>query len=394
MKPLHRLEAIAAESFEAEKVQREAMEDVREQQKQVRKARIKELLKEGLSPAAIAESIAPEADAALTRRRYVVNDSSVEKLGELLNENPNGLLAFRDELLGLLASLDREGHEGSRQFYLEAWNGNGRFTYDRIGRGTVDIKACCLSILGGIQPGPLQDYLAGSTDDGLMQRFQLVVWPDPKQEFQNVDRWPDSAANAAAHELFDRLDKLSAPAIGALSGDGPQDVPYLRFDEAAQAEFDTWRIELETRLRTADLTPVMETVLAKQRSLIPSLALIIHLADRPTGGPVSHEALLKAAAWGEYLESHARRIYAAHSASQDHGVIALAEKITAGALPGAFTARDVYRKCWRRLDTPARVKTAADELVELDWLAVSQEAPPRGGKPRDVYRVSPKANRP
>ena len=155
LKPIHRLEAIAAEAFEAEKLQREALEDVREQQKNVRKARIKELLKEGLSPADIAKTICPEDDSKFTRRRYVVNDSSVEKLGELLNENANGLLAFRDELLGLLTTLDKEGQEGSRQFYLEAWNGNGRFTYDRIGRGTVDIKACCLSILGGIQPGRL-----------------------------------------------------------------------------------------------------------------------------------------------------------------------------------------------------------------------------------------------
>ena len=394
MKPLHRLEALAAEAFEAEKVQREAMEDVREQQKTVRKARIKELLKEGLSPAAIAESVAPDADSAITRRRYVVNDSSVEKLGELLNENPNGLLAFRDELLGLLTNLDREGHEGSRQFYLEAWNGNGRFTYDRIGRGTIDIKACCLSILGGIQPGPLQEYLAGSTDDGLMQRFQLAVWPDAKPQFQNVDRWPDREAKQAAHDLFEQMDGLTALAIGALPGDGPQDVPYLRFDDAAQAEFDTWRIELETRLRSDELTPVMETVLAKQRSLVPALALLIHLADNPAGGPVSHDALLKAAAWAEYLESHARRIYAAHTASADHSVIGLAEKIAAGALPETFTIREVYRKCWRRLDTPGRVKTAADELVSLDWLAVSQETPPRGGRSREVYRVNPRVGRP
>lgn len=393
LKPLHRLEALAAQAFESEKVQREAKEDVQEQQRQVRKARIKELLKEGMSPAAIAESIAPEPDDAITRRRYVVNDSSVEKLGELLNENPNGLLAFRDELLGLLTNLDREGHEGSRQFYLEAWNGNGRFTYDRIGRGTVDIKACCLSILGGIQPGPLQEYLAGSTDDGLMQRFQLAVWPDAKPLFQNIDRWPDKDAKEAAHALFDRLDSLTALTIGALPGDGIGDVPYLRFDDAAQVEFDAWRIELETRLRSDELPPILETVLAKQRSLVPSLALLIHLADCPAGGPVTHDALYKAAAWAEYLESHAKRIYAAHSASADHGVIALAEKITTGALPETFTLRDVYRRCWKRLETPAKVKTAASELVELDWLGVAQEAPARGGRVRDVYRVNPKAVR-
>ena len=64
--------------------------------------------------------------------------------------------------------------------YVESWNGDGRFTVDRIGRGTLDIPACCLSMLATIQPGPLQSYLfdavnGGRDDDGLMPRFQLAV---------------------------------------------------------------------------------------------------------------------------------------------------------------------------------------------------------------------------
>ncbi len=82
------------------------------------------------------------------RRRYLTNDATVEKIGELLAANPRGLLIFRDELTGWLSSLDREGREGTRAFFLEAWNGTGRFTYDRIKRGTIDIEAACLSMLG------------------------------------------------------------------------------------------------------------------------------------------------------------------------------------------------------------------------------------------------------
>src|SRR5262249_52299720 len=39
--------------------------------------------------------------------RYMVNDPTVEKLGVLLNENPNGLLLYRDEIHGFLATMDR-----------------------------------------------------------------------------------------------------------------------------------------------------------------------------------------------------------------------------------------------------------------------------------------------
>jgi hypothetical protein len=53
-------------------------------------------------------------------RRFKTNDPSVEKIGELLRDNPGGLLYVRDELVGILASWDKVGREGDREFYLEA----------------------------------------------------------------------------------------------------------------------------------------------------------------------------------------------------------------------------------------------------------------------------------
>ncbi len=46
----------------------------------------------------------------------IVNDVSVEKLGELLKENPRGLLMVRDELAGFLANLERKEYQSDRAF--------------------------------------------------------------------------------------------------------------------------------------------------------------------------------------------------------------------------------------------------------------------------------------
>ena len=70
-----------------------------------------------------------------TARRYVVNDATVEALGELLETNTFGMLVYRDELHGLLCSMDRQGQEGARGFYLTAYDGNQGYTVDRILRG-------------------------------------------------------------------------------------------------------------------------------------------------------------------------------------------------------------------------------------------------------------------
>lgn len=113
-----------------------------------------------------------------------VHLNTIEALGIVLRDNPQGVLLFRDELCGWLNSLEKKGHEEHRAFFLEAWDGDTPFTSDRIGRGMIHIPVRCFFIFGGIQPGPLATYVAqlhssGNWDDGFLQRFQVAVWPDP-----------------------------------------------------------------------------------------------------------------------------------------------------------------------------------------------------------------------
>jgi hypothetical protein len=56
-------------------------------------------------------------------------------------------------------------------------------------------------------------------------------------------------------------------------------VPFLRFDAAGQERFDGWRADLEQRLRAEDDHPVLLSHLAKYRSLMLALALILHVID-------------------------------------------------------------------------------------------------------------------
>jgi len=284
--------------------------------------------------------------------------------------------------------MDREGNECSRAFYLEAWNGTGGYIFDRIGRGTVDIEAACLAIMGGIQPGPLQAYIrsamnCGAGDDGLLQRLQVVVWPDPPKTWTEVDRWPDSEARQTAFDVFDRLDAIDPAQIGA----EPDPLPFLRFDGEAQEAFSEWRARLEYRLRNEEHAPAFEAALSKQRSLMPSLALLLHLADNPAGGPVTLKAALQAIAWTEYLEAHSRRLYAPALDMPAHAARALGERIKAGEVAPVFQARDVYRKHWAGLDREA-VDEALDVLESIGWIRpVEIET---GGRPRTDWQVNPR----
>ena len=101
-------------------------------------------------------------DAPVTQKapRFITNDATAEALGQLMIDNPNGILFEADELIGLLKNLDKQGQEGARAFYLTAADGNQSYTIDRIMRGTnLHIESACLSIIGGIQPGVLSEYV-------------------------------------------------------------------------------------------------------------------------------------------------------------------------------------------------------------------------------------------
>jgi putative DNA primase/helicase len=392
MRPLRRLEAEEAEQHA------EDMQDYQLQQ-MVSKAREKALTAE-LEKSVAGKGGRAEVDILkdLKRQRsaegepvcirYETNDATVEKLGELLADNPNGILMFRDELVGWLRNLDKAGHEGSRAFFLEAWDGKGAFTFDRIGRGTLRIEAACVSIMGGVQPGPLAGYVrdagrAGAGADGLLQRFQLLVFPDEPLGWRNVDRWPDSEARNNAFCRFCQLAELDASKISA---DRSGQTPFLRFDDAAAELFTEWRVELEkTKLRQGE-PEIIEAHLSKYRSLVPSLALICHLADGGTG-PVSELAMVKAAAWAEYLESHARRIYSL--AMEDNGsTVALAGRIRSGDVEDGFVPRDIYRKGWAGLDKDGTWR-AVEGLEALRWLRV-RDIRPDVGRPSKVCHINPR----
>lgn len=305
----------------------------------------------------------------------------------------DSVILVRDELIGFLKSLDMESQQAARAFYLEAWDGNGSYESDRIGRGNTRVQAVCLSLVGTCQPGPLGEYLSqavrgGVGDDGLMQRFQLAVWPDDFGPWVNIDRFPDSNARNRAFAVFDRLDQIDAEAIGA-SSDAFDDsgIPYLRFDDAAYERFVEWMTERENHLRSGAESPAIESHLTKYRSLIPSIALVCHLVDGGTGA-VTLPALEQAIAWGGYLESHARRIYAQGCEPALPAATLLGTRLLSGTPASGFTLRDVYRRGWSGLTTKEDVQAAVNVLIDLDWLR--HESLPTGGAPKTVYHVNPK----
>ena len=327
-------------------------------------------------------------------KRYSTNDVTIEKMHELLSHNDRGLLLFRDELMGLLVNWDKQGHETDRAFYLEAWNGYGSKITDRIGRGTIHTKNLCVSILGSTQPSKLLSYfqqsLSGIENDGLLQRFQLLVYPDESKKWANIDRKPNDQARERAFALMMKLIRLDFCHYGAYL-DEKSEIPYFHFDHEAQAIFYEWLTELEYKLRNSPDEPIMIEHLTKYRKLMPSLALIFHLiniASNKSVGAVTADCVERAAGWCDYLESHARRIYGSGINPAYQGARHLARKIQKGEFKNQFDTRDIYRKEWALLKTKEEVESACYILIENGWL--KETILSEGRKTKTVYSINPK----
>ena len=395
LKPLHRLQQREFELWQAAHEAWQLDCKVAEMQEDGNQKKAKGIASK--DPAGARALLAPvDAPAEPLARRYIVNDATVEKLGELMQQTPWGTLSYRDELYGLLIGLDKQGQEGSRAFYLQSYDGNQGYTFDRIGRGTVHIPRVCLAMIGGIQPGRIQEYVrgavaGGSADDGLLQRFGLLVWPDTDGTFVHVDQWPDTPARQAAWAVFERLAELQ-PA-------NDTDPVVWRFDDAAQALFVEWLVPFETEIRGDDLHPAMVSHLSKYRKLIPALALVFALIDTPdSGGVIGARELIRALAWGDYLRPHANRLYAAAVMPETTDAAALLSKIKGkkladrdGVVLDSFTPRQIAVKGWAGLGTPDTVRKAADLLADFDYLRRDVvQAGAAGGRPSDRYSINPR----
>ena len=321
-------------------------------------------------------------DSELPCPRIIINDATVEKLGELLNENPRGLLLIRDELSGFLVRMESEEHQSERAFYLEAFNGDGRFTYDRIGRGTVHIENCTVSIVGGIQPSRIapivRGAMSGVSNDGLIQRLQLAVWPDDVGSWRWVDRTPNKLARLAYEKVFRNLYDLPM---------GDTDKPaVLRFSPSSQLLFREWMETIQVEARGGSLPSTLESHILKMPKTVASLALLFELID---GGrlEVNEPATRRALGWADYLRSHASRLYSSGETMAEEGARLIIER--RHQLPEYFTARNIHQRNWAGLGDRDTVTAAVEMLTATNHCREIAGKAPAGGRPTTSYCWNP-----
>ena len=335
-------------------------------------------------------------------KRMLTNNATVAAMARILSKKGDGVLLFRDEILGFLNTMSTDYQADGPQFYLECWGGGNSHTVDRVDR-TYFIENATLSIVGGIQPEPFAGMCKAcreSGNDGMINRFLLTTWPDYVEKSGKRKQQLSRDLERKAFDCFARLKSVEPLDVGAVQDDG-SDTYYVPFDKEADKVVGKWlefiaqRCNEEENKNDSDTFVIAQ--LSKFKSVVPSLALIIQLADH-NEGPVCLNSLYKAIHISTYYEQHFRRWLVGAESFGDNSENArchrIARAILDGELDNEFTVSDIHRKRYKILKVADDIRLALEQLIDYGWLTSFEghTGKSNAGRTTTVYSVSPRVS--
>lgn len=317
-------------------------------------------------------------------RRVTCSDVTIERLAELLEDSPKGILVARDELAGWLGSFTRYKTQGTDlPNWLELYQ-SGTVIVDRktADRKSIVIRHASASITGGIQPGTLARCLKEEHfEAGLVARL-LMAWPARRPK-----RWTEADVSPCVLKAYaDMIDWLLALTMRQ-SDDGP--VPHRLALTGHARElwvdwYDLWAREQE--LAEGDVAACY----SKIEAAAARLALVHHCStlagqeaeDLRDVLPESMEAGIKLARW--FAGEAARAYDLVRASDEDREAGRLLE--WARRQGGPVTASQLKRA------NPSRYPDGETAALALQSLATGglgtwTVRPPseRGGRPTEEF---------
>jgi len=332
--------------------------------------------------------------------RLTANDSTVEKLGEILIDNPGGVLVFRDEIAGFFTQLSKSGREGDREFFLESFNGKNEFRVDRISRGTLVIPNLKISICGSTQPNKIYQTLKSassgkSEDDGLFNRFQLLAFPEDTIS-SYVDFPKDEELDSEVKKIFQVFDNFIPTEILKLK---------IEFDDSTQELYKEWseKLELKKRSETIRENPFYIQHLGKFGALVAKLSLLFELVKLAHSNSenfsmslyttkISKDSLSMAINWCGFLESHFEKLIALFRSPGLTEAHRIADKIKKGLIKDNSNVRSIYRNGWTGLNTEELVMNGLETLENYAWLRIEQLDRSGQGRNSRYIKLNPQLN--
>jgi uncharacterized protein DUF3987 len=317
--------------------------------------------------------------------RLQQNDVTIEKVANLLaTAAPKGLLIVRDELAGWIDGMAVYNSAG-RAFWLEAYGGRPYRVERQKHPEPIFVPRFAVSVYGTTQPDKLGLLMRGA-DDGLFSRI-LWAWPDTIPF--RLGR--ESPATPWAISALDRLRELELQA-----GDPPTPVIQSLSDEA-RGLIEAFGREMQERQQTAG--GLLRSALGKARGQALRLALVLDdlwwCADDGIAPPPAHISARAFSAAAMLIDVYflpmAERVYGDAVASESERRAATLARWVIANHPAEVYVRNLQREVrLPGLQNAEQIRSAADALVEADWLRSPTRGNEFGQRGRIAYAVNPR----
>ena len=321
--------------------------------------------------------------------RCIVNDTTLEGLVPILQQNVRGVLLARDELVGWIGSFDKYSSKGNASadvaHWLSIYNAESIIVDRKTGdKTTLFVPDASVSVCGGIQPGILNRVLSSEhRENGLAARLLLTYpprqpkqWRDDEIPLRLEEQWADLVTELFAFQHDD-------------STDGRPKAALVRLSDDARGLFRDY--VNTTGQEQAGLTGDLSAAWSKLEESAARLALVIHCIRQAAGEPVDPwtcdaDSMTSGITLASWFKDETQRVYRLLTESQDNRDLRqVAEWIQQHG--GTVRARDLVSGR-RDIESTEQADDLLQQLVENhfgSWRTVGSTE--RGGRPTREFSL-------
>jgi len=212
-------------------------------------------------------------------KQLTIDDSSMEALFAIHNDNWRGLLLAVDELAGWLQSFNQYRKGGDVERWLSIYNGKPLQVNRKTDNYRLYLPSTAVSVCGGIQPDIARNTLYSErfVANGLSARVLTCRPP------ANVLRWTDQEPSRAKEQAMFALAEQLYSLTGEQYETDRYRSRYLSLTEPAKKRLQ--RFMNETADYAETLEPALQGSWLKLRPMAARIALVFSVVDQLTSSP-------------------------------------------------------------------------------------------------------------
>jgi hypothetical protein len=257
------------------------------------------------------------------KTQFIASDITLEALVELHEENKNAVGVFKDELAGWLKDMNKYRAGSDLEFWLSSWSNKGVALNRKTSKSSF-VESPIIPILGGIQPGILNQFFTEENkDNGFIDRI-LTCFPDVDVEMYNENEMDEQLLEQYENFILAMYDHVKRKLVHY---DNENQIESLiaKFTPGAKKQWQRIHDEITAMQNSPMENEYMKSMLPKQKSYIPRFALLINTLDYleheihkddkvdPLNYPcfehvIAEESVLKAERLSKYFINMAKKV--------------------------------------------------------------------------------------